>query len=295
MRAAIITTYQSSKTIAYTLNSIAGFIDFVCIVDGRWKKNKDQISTMISSSVVDTDDSYIKLIETIENILPNYSTDNTIEICNFYKNKFEQLNIIVNKEKRVSELDARGQALKYILNLVEKPGWIYIIDSDEIWTESLKNEIRDIEQKLIDDLPYRIRINAKVFVELKKFYNSIYTRGFRNCSKLCDFFSSCNSIPYYIQDPKTRENAKSPSQEFEILTSSYFLHYSIPDINSHLLKSLCYGAYGVKSFLSNLKGDKQYFNEYFGSLRRIEQEESLELFDYIDNLSKMENFYDKNN
>jgi len=285
MRAAIITTYQSSKTISYALNSIVGFIDVVCVVDGRWKKNKEQISTMISSSKIDTDDSYIKLVETIENILPNYSTDETLDLCGFYNNKFKQLNIICNKEKRVTELDARGQALKYIKNIKEKPDWIYIVDADEIWTEELKREIVEIEQKLAGDLPHRIKMKARVFIESKRFYNSVYTRGFKNCTTLCDFFSSCNSIPYYTQDPKIRENSKSPPKEFETLTSSYFLHYSIPDINSHLLKSLCYGAYGIKSFLHNLKGDKELFNEYFGSFRQIEKEESLELCNYIDSLN----------
>jgi glycosyltransferase involved in cell wall biosynthesis len=289
MRSAIITTYQSEKTISYALNSIAGFIDNVCIVDGRWKKNKQQISTSISSEKIDDDIAYIKLVETIENILPSCSTDQTISICNKYKSKFKDFNIICNEVKRVSELDARGQSLRHILNLPDKSDWIYIVDSDEIWTEQLKSEIFDIEQKLGEDLPYRIKMKAKVFVELKKFYNSIYTRGFKNCGNLCNFFSSCNSIPYYTCEQKTRENSKSPSKEFEVLTCSYFLHYSIPDINSHLMKSLCYGSYGIKSFINNIINERnennQYFNEYFGSSRKIEGE-SLELFDYINSLKE---------
>ena len=286
MRSAIITTYQSSKTIAYALESIKDFVDSVCIVDGRWSKDADGISTALSpfyyqQKQIVNEKSYLKLIENIENVIPSFSTDETIRICDSYKHLFKNFHIIVNKERRVRETDARTQGLKHILSLSQKSDWIYLVDSDEIWTTDLKKEIAEIENDLSDDRPYNIQMNAKVFINLKQFYYSDYMRGFKNCSMICDFFSAANTIPYYKQLPKIRENSAGIPADCLHRTKSYFLHYSIPSPTYHFLKSLCYGAYGLQAFLKNTESNNSspYYMEYFGSDRKIEDEESSELIE----------------
>ena len=279
MRSAIITTYQSSQTIAHVLESIKDIIDSVVIVDGRWLKDKQQISTMIQPSKIDINPVYVKFIESIESIIPNSSTDETLNICNTYKNQFKHFHIIVNNNKRINELASRTQALRYILNMQEKSSWIYIIDSDEIWTKNLKEEIKQIEDACLDDHPYRIQMRAKSFISLTKFYYCTYMRGFKNCSMLCDWFSNSNGIPFYSKLPKVPENSLTPKEY--IKTNSYFLHYTVPSPSSHLLKALCYGAYGLQTFLKNLEQEEysKYYMEYFGSDRKIEVKESLELIE----------------
>lgn len=288
MRSAIITTYQSEKTISHVLESIKGTIDSVCIVDGRWKKYRDEISTTIgieyyNNKNIINDKAYLKLIEAIEKIIPDYSTDDTLDICSTYKQYFSDFHIIRNKE-RVLELDARTKALRHILNSPKKSDWIYIVDSDEIWTDNLKREILEVEAASTDDNPYRIRMKAKCFINPKQFYWSIYERGVKNCSRICDFFSACNSIPCKPEFPSDIpiENRKciAPPPHCYKQTESYFLHYTIPSLESNLLKSLCYGSYGIQSFLQNMKNtNAKYYVEYFGADRKIENEESLELIE----------------
>lgn len=298
MRSAIITTYQSEKTIGHSLESIKDIVDSVCVVDGRWKKYPNQTSTVIMPDKIDEDQAYVKLVESIESVIPNFSVDNTLEICESYKNKFKHFHIIQNKE-RIYELDARAQALRYILSMSEKSSWIYLIDSDEMWTDSLKKEIIDIEKQHLADFPYRIKMRAKNFVNLNRFYYSTYMRGFKNCSMLCDFFSHCNTIPFYDRLPVSTEyyvdekiphnfwKATNKSCDIEqwlsvgdINTKSYFLHYTIHSLSSNLLKSLCYGSFGIKSFLENVKKENNNsVIEYYGATRQLEEQQSLELLE----------------
>ncbi len=192
-----------------------------CLKNGHDEKLSVVILTKNSQKYLEK---VLKSVEFADEVIiyDNESTDNTSEIAKKFKNtkifidnKWEGFG--VQKQKAVNKAKNR---------------WVFVLDSDEVFTENLKNEVLEV----IKNPKY----NAYKVARLNNFFG----KWIRHCGLFPDY-----SIRLFNKEKcKFNERKVHESVECERVgeLKNYFLHYAYESVEEFIEKQNRYSSLGAK-------------------------------------------------
>jgi glycosyltransferase involved in cell wall biosynthesis len=155
-------------------------------------------------------------------IYDNESTDNTSEIAK----KFKNTKIFID-----NEWEGFGVQKQKAVNKA-KNKWVFVLDSDEIFTESLKNEVLEVLKNPVYDAYKVARLN------------NFFGKWIKHCGLFPDY-----SIRLFNKE-KCKFNKRRVHESVECervgVLKNYFLHYAYESIEEFIDKQNTYSSLGAK-------------------------------------------------